>query len=332
MESLIYKALSFKHYSWLTRYAMTTVFVMIAFFARYSLEGSLQGYPFLLFFPAVFAAALLFDGGSGLYATVLSTILAMYFFIEPIANLSFIDPAHSLAPILFIVICGTMAFVTEVLREALARVAQAERSKDLLLREVNHRIRNDLQGLAALLALQRRQAISAETGERLESVADRVRVLGQIYGRLTWRDNHVAVEMDRFLGNLTEHFQAVHISGACPVEIKAQAEAATLGIECAVALALITNELVTNALKYAFPNGRSGRIEITFRREGKFYVLTVADDGIGMPAGTERRKGGLGQMLVHQFAQQFGGEFVVEAEHGVRATVVFPVIQAMPAG
>ena len=165
MESLILEILPLERRPVLVRYAISGLFVLVAFLSRYVLATTMQGYPYLLFIPAVFASSLLFDRGSGFFATGLSALLAFYFFVPPAGSFWPIQPGDVLALILFVAISGAIAFVTEALRLALERVAAAERGKDLLLREVEHRVRNDLQGITSVLSLEQRKVASPRRGK-----------------------------------------------------------------------------------------------------------------------------------------------------------------------
>jgi two-component sensor histidine kinase len=146
-------------------------------------------------------------------------------------------------------------------------------------------------------------------------------VLSRVYGRLTRRESHATVDTRPFLEDLAADLRHVRIDGL-PLALETRFEDAAVRLDCAVALGLIANELVTNAVKHAFPDGRSGRIWLGFGREGEAYLLTVADDGVGLPR--EGRAGSFGHRLVRELARQFGGEFRIEADGGTRATVRLP--------
>jgi two-component sensor histidine kinase len=322
MEKLVLGVLALKRPRAWVRYTATTLFVLFASLVRHSLSQPLYQYPFLLFFPAVFAAALLFGQAAGLYATVLSAALVLWFFLEPLGSLSVTDPAETLALVLFISTCVTTTLITEALRTAFARLAEAEHEKDLLLREVNHRIRNDLAMVSSFLFLGRRRAGSPEERSRFEDVAARVEVMGRVYHSLVLREGHAVADAGELLQELGERFRSAHF-GLRPVTFEVRAEAAVLSLRQAMTVALIANELVTNALKHAFPDDRSGRIRITFRCEGDRHLLVVADDGVGMRA-QQSTGGGLGRTLTTQLARQLGGELMVESKDGVRVTVAFP--------
>jgi two-component sensor histidine kinase len=325
MEKLVLAVLSLERPPVWVRYAATSLFVLFAWLIRLNLSEPLYHYPFLLFFPAVFSATLLFGRAAGLYATVLSAALVLWFFVEPLGSLGVTDPTETLALALFVATCTTTALIVEALRSAFARLAETEREKDLLLREVNHRIRNDLAMVRSLLLLGQRRAGSPEERARFADVAERVGVIGRVYHTLTLQEGHAVADIAELLHGLGESFRDAHL-GLRPVTFEVGAEAASLTLREAMATALITNELVTNALKHAFPDDRPGRVRVEFRREGEFYRLTVADDGVGLPM--QPPSSGLGRTLTAQLARQLGGELAVESQDGTRATVAFPARRA----
>jgi len=266
-----------------------------------------------------------------LLVTGLSALLALYSLLEPRARLAVDQASDGLTLLGFVLVGSVAAFLAAALGRALERAGQAERSKDLLLDEIDHRIRNDLGVIEMLLALERRQAASPEARTRLERVAGRIRALSEVYRSLGQRQSHSrVVQFGRLLRELAANFAAVH-AGLRPIafEVHAGDEEMLLSTH-AVPLALIVNELVTNAVKHAFPEGQPGRITIIFRCEGARHVLVVRDDGVGMPAGMAGRPGGQGRSLVDQLVRRVGGELALDSADGVRATVTFSVDESRP--
>jgi K+-sensing histidine kinase KdpD len=147
MMKMLVRFMPMKKYPAWIRYGATSLIITSLFLLRLVIEDVLQGYPLLLFFPGIFLASLVFNRGSGLLATLLSAVLSSYF-MEPYGQLWLIRANDAAALLLFTAIGGGIALVTEALRHALEYkyIARSERRKDLLLREINHRIGNDLQG------------------------------------------------------------------------------------------------------------------------------------------------------------------------------------------
>jgi two-component sensor histidine kinase len=215
-----------------------------------------------------------------------------------------------------------------VARLAAAR-AEAEteaQRRGLLVGEMTHRVANDLQRVSGLLDAQARSDPAASGS--LLAAAGRVRVLGRLHHRLTLRGAAAEVDSRRFLEEIVEDLRAAAGAGA-QVVVTIAAEPHPLPLAAAADLGLVVNELVTNALKHAFPGGRAGAVRVRFRlaEDGATYVLEVADDGAGLPGGLAfgsapaarreaagARGGGFGARLVRALAAQLGGR--VEARSG----------------
>jgi two-component system, sensor histidine kinase PdtaS len=221
---------------------------------------------------------------------------------------------------------------TEIrLREALAREQALLRQKDeviqqqeLLSRETDHRLLNDLQMIVSLLSLQGRASSNAEVASQLAAAADRIAMIGRIHRRLHYFDGVQTVAFKQYLEDLCRDFSMMLSSEDSPervivvegIEIK-------LPTVTGIPLGFIVNELVTNAVKYG--NGR-----ITVRSEpnpGKGYALSVSSDGPALPEGFDPAScKGLGMRIVRSFVERIGGELRTgrgDNDQGTRFTVLF---------
>jgi two-component sensor histidine kinase len=220
----------------------------------------------------------------------------------------------------FILIGGTVGLLTERLRHTLRENAQLRAESELLLQELNHRIRNDLGRLQSFLQLEQRR----EGPPNLQGAIDRVAVLGQLYTHLTPKEGHAAVAAAAFLEDLVGGLRATQGDGRS-IGLRLRAEPMMLPLQAATVLGLIINELVTNAFKHAFPGDRPGRIDVELRRMAGVAELTVADDGVGHEPASPATGGGLGRVLVEQLARQLGGSVAVEGAGGTRVVVRLPI-------
>lgn len=331
MENLLFQLLPRSPRSVWVRYGVTVGLVLLTTAVRYSLDPVLRAYPFLLYIPTIFLVSLLFDRASGFLAVLLSCVLTAYLFIEPKYQFTIADPGDQLAFIIYTGLGFGIAAVTEALRKTLdalhdawEKVAAADREKDLMLQEIHHRIRNDLQLIVAQLSMA---AMRTENAQAIVAgTMDRIRVLARVYTRLRRIEGSSIVNVKEFLESLVEDLQAGMV-GVRPIALSARADSVDVDMGTAVALGTIANELVTNAVKYAFPDGQSGWIDLTFGREDDAYVLTVSDNGVGLSPGTPKGTG-LGRQIVQQLALQLRGKLEVgpRAEGGVQATLRFPVV------
>lgn len=317
VEDALVGALPKKKPAALVSYSGATVFVGISFFIRWRFQNYWQGYPFLLFIPAIFLSALLLDRASGLYATALSAGLGAYFFIEPVGSLAV--NTRSLAPfVAFVLIGAGLAFLTELLRHALNRISEAEKRTALLMRELAHRTKNDFMILASIVKLQARE--HPETMRTaFDALTDRIAVMAKVHEQLQPGDEHAIVDAREYLEALCERVSGSG-SGTRPVSVQVAADPVELTLGDAVPVGLIVNELVTNALKYAFPEGQGGTVAVGFKMADPGTAeIVVRDNGVGCPP-TARE--GLGSQLVRTLARQMKGTVTREAaDRGCRAVV-----------
>lgn len=317
VEDALVRSLPKKKMSALAAYAGSTLLVGISFFIRWRLREDWQNYPFLLFIPAIFLSALLFDRATGLYATALSSGLAAYFFIEPIDSLAV--NAGTRAPFsVFVLIASGLAFLTELLRHALHRIAESEERTDTLLRELAHRTKNDFMMLSSIARLQARDQPEAFRAA-FDAFGERILAMAKVHDQLQRRESQVVVDARQYLEALCGNVSGL-VSGTRPVSIQIAAEPVELTMDNAVPIGLIVNELVTNALKYAFPEGQGGTIDVGFKMADPGTAeIMVRDNGVGCPS-TVRE--GLGSQLVRLLTRQMKGTVTREnANGGCRAVV-----------
>jgi two-component sensor histidine kinase len=241
------------------------------------------------------------------------------YFMEPYGRFKWPDPGHGLALLTFVLIGGTIGLLTERLRNALVENVQLRGQSELMLQELNHRIRNDLVRVQSFLQLEQRR----EGTPGLQTAIARIAVLGQLYSHLAPKEGHAAVAMAAFLEGVVNGLRDVQ-QGDRPIGLRLRAEPMRLPLAVATPLGLITNELITNAFKYAFPGRRPGRIDVELRRTAGVVELVVADDGVGHDPDGPASGGGLGRLLVEQLARQLGGSVATEGTGGTRVVVRIP--------
>jgi len=201
--------------------------------------------------------------------------------------------------------------------------AAAHQRIDMLLQELTHRVKNSLQFIAAMVMIEARSHKSGEGKAALERVSHRITALGQLYSTLSKADTVEAVDAATYLDELCRDLIAsVHKEGDTSVMLKTDFESELLPTDRAIPIGLIVNELVTNAVKYAFPGEAKGTVMVTLKRVPGELRLTVADDGQGLDP--RRADSGLGGRLVDGFAQQLGG--LVERKSDSRGTTVHLIL------
>lgn len=202
------------------------------------------------------------------------------------------------------------AVAAEFLRAEMKQVMLADRSKAVLLQEMAHRTKNNLAVLSAMIRLQARNA-NAEVAAALEATARRIHIVAEVYDHLSLKQDLRLVGMRDFLTDVVEKlFQSLAPSG--PIAFNVQSEDVQLPNSQALAIGIVTNELVTNSLKYAFPDNRPGHVTVAFSA-AKEIELTVLDNGVGY-AGDEGNPSGLGSRIIMLLTEQLGGTLVYETE------------------
>ncbi len=273
---------------------------LAAFFTALRLSVPLSGLHFVLFIPAVFIASLAFGRGPGLLATALTTLTASALLVAP-ANKLLLPRGEFVSVAVYVALGIGIALLCGTLRSMTHRAMAAERAKTLLLEELAHRTKNDLQTVASLLSLQARA--QPETRAALEGAAVRVLTIAKLHNRLRADGHGGVVNIRDYLQDLCHDLSQTY-GELRPVVVRVDAEPAVLGTDVAGPLGLIVNELVTNAFKYAFPGTSGGTVAVSFRRSGADgFALTVRDDGVGMTGAKE----GMGSRLVRMLVQQMDG-------------------------
>ncbi len=187
-----------------------------------------------------------------------------------------------------------------------AELRQALDEKSVLIKEIHHRVKNNLQIIASLLAMQARSVRDPEDRKLIHASQDRIRSIALVHEQLYRSDDLSSIPMAEYARSLVEHLgSSLHPDG-CRLDL--EADDFPLGIERALPCGLVMNELVTNALKYGAAAGRGPAIAVRLRSPDGEVVLEVEDDGPGLPAGVDPETSeSLGLSLVGSLAKQLGG-------------------------
>lgn len=226
--------------------------------------------------------------------------------------------------------------LNEVLAAQVRERTAIAHGREVLLREVHHRVKNDLQLISSMLSMQARQLGDPESIAALEECQSRVQTVAWIHEHMYRTDNLAHMPFSSNVRSLAAGvFRVAGIApGSVALEVDTEDDI-TLNLECAIPCGLIVNELVTNALKHAFPNGRRGTVRVSVTKQAPNRVaLVVADDGVGFPGNHAANSGkSLGWRLVHAFAEQLQAEVSIQNHVGTEVRVVFdPDIDQTTAG
>jgi two-component sensor histidine kinase len=185
--------------------------------------------------------------------------------------------------------------------------------------------------ISGLVSLESTRLKAADSVAILESLKARIDAISALYDRLYRSGNTEEVELGAYFRDLADTLWAGTAAAKKGVSLDLDLETVRLDARRAASLGIIANELLTDCLKYAFPDGRSGTVRLSLKRDGDRLLLEVTDDGVGLPAGfAVGSTAGLGLVLVEMLAAQVDGEFTAESARGARFLVRFPVSTGNP--
>lgn len=312
----------------LVEFVIGAAIALLMFFVRVPISG-LTGdrAPYALNFLAVVLAAVLAGWRSGLISLAVGQLLILYVLIPPYYSFA-VQGSERLGG--FGVATVSQALVLLVIalyqREVDKGTAERERRMELLnhaLNEIDHRTRNNHQTVLALVQLQAQRSSDDDVRAALHQVADRIQAIAHASERLALRSGDLEhVRLDDHLCGLCEQIERglsrQHVNVSCDVE------EITTSADKAIPIAIIVNELVTNALKHAFDGREEGKVFVKGRMNGELK-LTITDNGVGMKGRSAGKRGGLGTKLVENFARQLGARHeVVSTETGTMHAFTIP--------
>lgn len=212
---------------------------------------------------------------------------------------------------------------TEEAEEARAHAERERARVEALLQDTNHRIGNSLATVSSLLGLQVTRTQSPEVRMALEAAQQRVHAIASGHRRLRLGDDLETTNAAEFLEAVVKDLGSTHAAGQ-RITFHTELERLVINARDATTLGIVVGELITNALKHAFPDEREGNIWVRLTRPaGAVPTLCVEDDGQGLPADIDSSQAGLGAMIIRQLARQFNGEvsYSVRAGGGARVSV-----------
>jgi two-component sensor histidine kinase len=213
-------------------------------------------------------------------------------------------------------------------REKALRAAIGQR--DLLMAEIHHRVKNNLQIIASLLSMQAARLEEPRASLELGIARDRVQALATLHRHLYLDQSYRSIAMRPFLEELCRQLgDAMDLRSDDRISVTIDADPIEISSDSAISLALLVTEAVSNALRHGFPNERRGTIAVSLKRQGDHALLRIADDGVGI-ATAGARGSGLGMQLIRGFAHHLGGEATVTHEHGTEITLGIPMDVVSP--
>jgi len=296
------------------------VMATIRIFLQMIVPGSA---PFALLYPFAILATFLSSWRAGVIAFYLGLIGAWYL-VLPGAGFALETKADAARIAINVVSGALVLFIAHSFRDSARRAAGERKAKleerELLLRELNHRVNNNFAMVASLLQLQASRAQDSGAKAALAGALNRVMSISQAHKNLYASGHDMSrIDMSIYLQDLCRNLAEALFLGEI-VQLECDIFPASIERDRAVAIGLAVNELVTNAAKHAFTETTGGRIAVSFQPEGPGWRLMVRDDGKGLPPDFHEKRNGLGRGLVEAFARQAGG--VLSIADGPGATFV----------
>jgi PAS domain S-box-containing protein len=211
------------------------------------------------------------------------------------------------------------------------RIEAALKEKDILLGEIHHRVKNNLQVVNSLLDLQIERIQDEMVLDILRESQNRIKSMALIHQSLYESKDFGQVDFSTFLDSVAPTLISSYGVDAERISLDINAVEVQLPINAAVPCGLVTNELISNALKHGFPSGRQGKIKIDLSRESESHaVLSISDNGQGIPEGIDLTKTDtLGMQLVHLLTDQLGGELTVHRANPTAFVLRFPINKSL---
>jgi two-component sensor histidine kinase len=194
----------------------------------------------------------------------------------------------------------------------------------VLLKEIHHRVKNNLQVVYSLLALQGNGIADNDIRTLFDESCNRISSMALIHEKIYSSEDLSHIDFSHYLQELAQNIAGTYLRPE--IKVVVAAEPIFLDISRGIPCGLIVNELVSNSFKYAFPTGLDGQITITMNRtQGGKYLLTIADNGIGFPGDVDfRQTRSLGLQLVTVLAEQLQGDIVLTTTAGTLFSISFP--------
>jgi two-component sensor histidine kinase len=299
--------------------AVATLLVLAALALRFALHDELVGVPYITFYSAVAMAAFVGGWQSGLFATLLSVISAVYFLLPPPFSFSVAPLVHLFGLTLFVLTDGLIVLLTHIAtRAAETNVALAEQ-RQVLMMELQHRIKNHLQLLSAMLATHARATTNERVRARLNEAGQRLQVIASTYDNLY--EPGALIDMGEHLRKVCAFVES-GVAGRTS-HIKVEAVETQWPVERVIPLSLIANELLTNAVKH---NAAANDLQIDVRlaRGGDRMQFSVLTHGALLPEDFSFDGPGLGLRIASMLARQLDGELSTPRLPDAYFVVEFP--------
>lgn len=224
-------------------------------------------------------------------------------------------------------VCRTAITDITERRRAEQLIHNSLREKEVLLKEVHHRVKNNLQIISSLLKLQSGYVTDKRALELFRETKDIVRSMALLHEKLYRSPDLTSVDYAEYINTVANDLLRSYGVNSETISLRINVDHVSWGLDTAIPASLIINELISNSLKYAFPEGKTGEIAVELHSNDlAFFTLVVSDDGVGIPEHIDvERTESLGLQLVHAFTQELDGTLSLDRSKGTKFIITFTV-------
>ncbi|WP_420582974.1 tetratricopeptide repeat-containing sensor histidine kinase [Reichenbachiella sp.] len=209
----------------------------------------------------------------------------------------------------------------KLLSQQKLEIEKQNSEREVLLKEIHHRVKNNLQVISSLLSMQSRKMKDSDAKVAVKEGQSRIKSMSLIHQKLYSEGNLSRINMKEYIDDLSGFLFKSYKTDA-QIQQYVEAEDISLDVDTAVPLGLIINELISNALKYAFEPEEEGQVSIKLHKNQETYELKVADTGKGLPEGFDKKQS-MGMRLVHILVDQLDADLQIDQSNGLLFTIVF---------
>lgn len=212
--------------------------------------------------------------------------------------------------------------ITIALKEKNALISASLKERDILLKEIHHRVKNNLQVISSLLNLQSKKMADPTALDAIKEAKNRIKTMALIHQSLYSDKDLTNINTKEYVEDLIYSLFASYKIDVDEIDLITDIDTIRMEVDTLVSLGLILNELISNALKYAFANTNKGKLEVKLKRTDENIVLEVNDNGIGLPAEWNKKSASIGYHIIYSFIKKVKGRLRIDSSNGTRVQII----------
>jgi two-component sensor histidine kinase len=211
---------------------------------------------------------------------------------------------------------------TRTLKEKNALISASLKERDVLLKEIHHRVKNNLQVINSLLNLQSKKMEDPTALEAIKEAKNRIKTMALIHQSLYSDKDLTNINTKEYVESLIHSLFVSYKINITEIDLITDVDSIPMEVDTLVSLGLIINELISNALKYAFENANKGRLEVNLKKTEENIILEVNDNGIGLPADWNKKTTSIGYQIINSFIKKVNGKINIDGTDGTRVQII----------